>query len=763
MHLDPRKSLGIGSRTRSPVLRYGVALLLCGLATGIDFVFPRFRAQTPIAPFYLATIVAAWFGGFPAGLLASVVSAVAVEYCFITPRNFVAEPVVLLRLLLAGFVMGMISWLIDNRARARQLIATQREQAKDQQRRHQAILSSAAQIAGMGGWEYDIINDRLVWDNETIRIFGITRDAFGGDMASFLALVHSDDREALRAMQVEALASDGMVEMEYRIVRPDGSVRRVYDRGQVTRYEAGKPAQTTGMVMDITEQRQAEEAQRASEDRWRAIFENSVVGIALADPDGGYMATNRAYQRMVGYTDEELRSLSSIDITYEGDRAASLDLDAQVWQGKLQQFQHEKRFRRKDGRLIWVRNTVSLAPGTKTVPRFGMEIIEDITERRSLEEQLRQSQKMEALGRLAGGVAHDFNNMLGVILGHCELLEGQLAVQDPLRKRLEKIQEAALRSANLTRQLLAFSRKQVLLPETLDLNATIGEMSSMLRSLVGDDVELIIRPGNKLGYVKADPGQIAQMVMNLLVNARDAVPHGGRIVIESGTGEDLEDHPSVPDGSYLTLSVSDTGSGIKPEIMDHIFEPFFTTKEHGRGTGLGLSMVYAIVQQSDGHIRVSSEPGRGTTFTIYLPRTEGHPKAIAEPAETGSVAGGHETVLIAEDEPLLSEFIRINLESVGYTVLEAHGTAEAIEIARKHSGSIDLLLTDVLMPGTMNGLELAASLGSLRPKLKVLYMTGYSANLIDRKGMADLQNRLLQKPFSGIALRRRIREVLASA
>jgi len=621
----------------SPALRYGAALLLCGLAAGIDFAFPTFSAQAPIAPFYLATTVAAWFGGFRAGLLASMVSVLAVDYYFTPTHGLNHAPVTLFRMGIAGTIMVFISWLIDRRASAHRLVETERGRVEDQQRRLQAMLSSAARIARMGSWEYDIPNDRVVWDDETYRIFGITREAFGGNMAAFFALVHPDDRQALKAVQGKAHVAQGVIEMEYRIIRPDGAVRNIHDRGQVTRHEGRNPVQVTGMVMDITE-------------------------------------------------------------------------------------------------------------------------------RRSLEEQLRQSQKMEAVGRLAGGVAHDFNNMLNVILGHCELLAETLPAGHAQQGRVNKIKEAAARSANLTGQLLAFSRKQLLMPKVLDLNVTVGGLTSMLGSMIGDDIELLVRPGKKLGLVKADPGQIEQVVMNLAVNSRDAMPNGGQVVIETSNvevGENQAGHPPVPAGSYVMLSVSDTGCGMRPEIKDHIFEPFYTTKELGQGTGLGLSTVYGIVQQSDGHIRVSSEPRQGATFQIYLPRAEGRPEIIAETAGE-DVLDGDETILIAEDELLLAEVIHVTLESAGYTVLEAHNSEEAKALAQKQNGNVDLLLTDIVMSGGTNGLELAANLGSLRPGLKVLYMTGYTADLVDHKGLADVQNRLLQKPFSTTALRRKIRAVLDS-
>jgi two-component system cell cycle sensor histidine kinase/response regulator CckA len=753
-------------RNPSPTTGYAVALLLSGLAAAIDLLFPNFSSKSPFSSFYLSTGIAAWFGGFRAGLLATAAAIALVKYYFLRTRGFSTDPDTLIRIILVGFTMVVFSWLIDNRSRTRQRIEIEHERAASQQRRFQATLSSAARIAGLGSWEYDIANDRLEWDDETLRIFGIVRENFGGNVAAFLALVHPEDRDELRARQSRALASHGIVEMEYRIVRPDGVVRRIHDRGQVTQHENGKAVQSTGMVMDITERKQAEEALRASEDRWRAMFENSAVGIALADARGTFTLTNRAYQKMVGYTDDELRSMTFLDLTHEEDRAANADMAKRLWQGKLQQFQHEKRYRCKDGKLIWVRNTVSIAPGTEITSRFAMAIVEDVTERRSLEEQVRQSQRMEAVGRLAGGVAHDFNNMLGVILGHCLSLQERLPSGTPEWQSVQQIKKASTRSADLTRQLLAFSRKQILMPRVLDLNATVADLSSMLDSLIGDDVDLVIRPGKKLGYVKADLGQIGQVLMNLVVNARDAMPQGGQVVIAT-ENVILNGQPAManlPDisGPYIMLSVSDNGGGIEADTQSHIFEPFFTTKEQGHGTGLGLATVYGIVKQSDGSIVVESQPGKGTAFKIYLPQADGELETTAVEREESSADGGDETILLAEDEPMLCEIVRIQLENAGYTVLEAHDGKEALEVAQNHTGKIDLLLTDVLMTGGTNGLELAAYIGPTRPELKVLYMTGYTADVIDAKGMTNVQDKVLQKPFTAVSLRNKIREVLSA-
>lgn len=752
------------------MLRYGVVLLLSGIAAALDYSFPSISARTPFLPFYLTTIIAAWFGGFRAGMLACAAAVVMVDLWFIPSRfAWKIDSGSLLRMFLATGIMTALSWLIDSRVRTGNLVRTQREQAENHLRRHQAILTSAARIAGLGSWEYDVLNDRLFWDDEMMRIFGMTGRAFAGTSAAFFDLVHPDDRDPLREMQIRAFKSHGITEMEYRVIRPDGEERVVYDRGEVTLNDAGKPVRAIGMVMDITERRRTEEARRAGDERWRLIFENSPAGIVLTDPRGIFILTNRAYQEMVGYTEEELRSLSFMDITYEEDRPVNRELARQVWDGKLKEFRHEKRYRHKDGRLIRARTTVALTSGSAKTPQYALAIVEDITEQRSLEEMLRESQKLEALGRLAGGVAHDFNNMLGVILGCSEQLKEKLPADHPQQKSVEQINHAARRSTDLVAQLLAFSRKQQMFPKILDLHETLDNMSRLLRAGIGSDVELKIRQAANLRQVWADPGQIGQVLMNLASNAREAMPDGGELLI-STCDIDVDEkyavaHPPVMPGHYVMLSVTDTGTGIAPEVMSHIFEPFFTTKEQGRGTGLGLATVYGIVHQSGGHICVESAPGRGTSFHIYLPAVD--PEGLMPPSETpaqmpvsAKPEGGPETILIAEDEQMLSEAMRTWLEDVGYTVLEARDGREALELAEKYHHPIDLLLTDVMMPGEINGRDLGTRLSEARPNIKILYMTGYVASMLLHRGMTELQDNLLQKPFTIPSMLQRVREVL---
>jgi PAS domain S-box-containing protein len=390
-------------------------------------------------------------------------------------------------------------------------------------------------------------------------------------------------------------------------------------------------------------------------------------------------------------------------------------------------------------------------------------VLRDVTERKKLEERLRQSQKLEAIGGLAGGIAHDFNNLLTLITGYSRLLLDQLTSEDPVREKVEEIRKAGERAAALTHQLLAFSRRQVLAPQPLDLNVVVAKMDKMLRRLIGEDIELATAFGAASAWVKADPGQIEQVIMNLAVNARDAMSHGGKLTIE--TADVVLDkayarrHVAVTPGPYVMLAVSDTGCGVEAEIQAHMFEPFFTTKEMDKGTGLGLSTVYGIVKQSGGNIWVYSEVGRGTTLKIYLPRLEKGAEAVGPSTALAHPVGGWESILLVEDEDSVRSLVRGVLKSNGYKVLEARRGEEALKIAKRHGGPIQLLLTDVIMP-RMSGRELAKRLAAQRPEMKVLYMSGYTDSAIVHHGVLDPGMSFLQKPFTPEILARKVREVL---
>jgi nitrogen-specific signal transduction histidine kinase/ActR/RegA family two-component response regulator len=390
-------------------------------------------------------------------------------------------------------------------------------------------------------------------------------------------------------------------------------------------------------------------------------------------------------------------------------------------------------------------------------------VAQDLSERHLLEQQLRQSQKMEAVGRLAGGVAHDFNNLLMVIKGHTELLLNVLPPSEHCSRKIEQIDRAADRASALTRQLLAFSRLQVLQPHVMNLNEVVEEMGRLLPRLIGEDIELVIRGSENLGAIRADASQMEQVIMNLAVNARDAMPDGGRLLIETLNAE-LDStynavHPIVRQGRYILLAVSDTGTGMSAEIQAHVFEPFFTTKAQGKGTGLGLATVYGIVKQSGGFIWVYSEIGRGTSFKIYLPRVDQPVERAGAVRSVSEAPRGTETILLAEDEQDVREVAREFLESGGYTVIEARDGAEALKRVEKHEGTIDLVLTDMVMPG-MTGQELTARLLQSLPDIRVLYMSGYSERAAADCAGGDSAMRLLAKPFSRWALLRAVHEIL---
>ena len=425
----------------------------------------------------------------------------------------------------------------------------------------------------------------------------------------------------------------------------------------------------------------------------------------------------------------------------------------------------EYRFRHKDGSYHWIHDEARLTRDSagQPVEVFGSWV--DITERKALEMQLLQAQKMEAVGQLAGGVAHDFNNVLTAIGGYAELLRDDLPGEDTRRHDVEEILRATERAATLTRQLLAFSRRQVLAPRVLDLNGVVAGIDNMLRRLIGADVALKTALAPDLGAVRADPGQLEQVIMNLIVNARDAMPRGGKLTIETANAELDQsyalEHRAVAPGPYVMLAVSDTGVGMDAATQARIFEPFFTTKEKGKGTGLGLATVYGIVKQSGGNIWLYSEPGRGTTFKIYLPRVDQAPEQLAAAPAVRETPRGTETVLLVEDDDAVRTLTRKMLAAHGYTVLAAGGGAEALELAAGHTGPIHLLVTDVVLPG-MSGRDLAARFRSGRPGVKVLYTSGYTDEAIVHHGILDAGIAFLQKPFTSTTLAHKVRETLDS-
>ncbi|HEX8836524.1 MAG TPA: PAS domain S-box protein [Candidatus Acidoferrum sp.] len=519
------------------------------------------------------------------------------------------------------------------------------------------------------------------------------------------------------------------------------------------------------VARDISDRLKAERAHSETEAKYKMFIEQvaAVSYIAEVGFRGKWHYVSPQVETIFGYSPEEWLAGSEnwTHLVVEEDHPLIEAAEENCMRAR--RFQAEYRLRRKDGRVIWVSDNAVFVPGSESHPLMEG-IIVDITERRVLEDQLQQARRMEAVGRLAGGVAHDFNNLLTIIKGYVELALNRIAGQPELRGNIQQIADAAERAVTLVRQLLAFSRKQVLKPKVLDLNGIVLNMDKMVRRLMNENIEMRTSVEKNLGAVKADPGQIEQVILNLIVNARDAMPDGGKLWIETRNVElqsgIANDQAYIKPGPYVVLGVRDTGVGIGSETLPHIFEPFYTTKESGRGTGLGLSTVYGIVKQSGGHISVDSELRKGTTFKVYLPRAEEVTQQPQKPewAEPATGAGG-ETVLLVEDEPAVRELARTVLLEQGYTVIEAQNSEDAVRLAGRHRSEIHLLLTDVVMPG-MSGRDLAKHLTALHPYLRVLYMSGYTNNVIAENGALEEGLFFLQKPFTPRALTQRVRETL---
>jgi PAS domain S-box-containing protein len=514
-------------------------------------------------------------------------------------------------------------------------------------------------------------------------------------------------------------------------------------------------------VAAAIERKRAEEALRDSEERFRALVEHSGDAIALLDREGRVTYASQSTAVVLGRDPQSIVGTNAFDFLHPDDVAQVQRTLATIGDAPGRAVGVRSRFRHADG--TW-RDGEGTVANRLDDPVVGAIVFNyrDVTDRHRLETQLRQAQKMEAVGRLAGGIAHDFNNVLTAVFGYVDLLQEELPQSSPAHGDLAEVRKAAERAAGLTRQLLAFSRQQVLEPVVLNLNERVEDFEKMLRRMIGEDVELRLTLRQDVGNVRADPGQLDQVLMNLVVNARDAMPQGGTLILETANADLTEPyaelHQPVVAGPYVMLAVSDTGMGMTPEVKARVFEPFFTTKERGKGTGLGLSTVYGIVKQSGGYIWAYSEPGRGTTFKIYLPRVDAPAEGVHPAREPGSVTGT-ETILLAEDDPTLRPLAKGVLARLGYRVLEAENAAVALAIAGEHDGAIHLLVADVVMPGA-SGRELARRLAESRPDTKVLYVSGYTDDAIVHHGILEPGLTFLQKPFTPAALAKKVREVL---
>lgn len=606
-------------------------------------------------------------------------------------------------------------------------------------------------------WVYDLETLAFLDVNEAaVRHYGYSREEFLN--MTILDIRPREDIPTLISRVKYIVGSNQRYHRSgvWRHRRKDGTIIEV----EISSHVLELNGRQTKLVLanDVTDRRRAEEALR----RQALVFDTIYDGVVILDLEGKITDWNPAAERIFGYTKAEMigQRPTLLYLPTVGEQ-----LDAEIrhkvltegrWEGELA-------FVRKDGLAGTVDSIFVLQRDVQDNPSSIIGVNRDITPRKQLEEQLRQAQKMEAIGRLAGGVAHDFNNLLTAIIGYADLALRRLPEDEKVRRQIAEIKKSAERAANLTRQLLAFSRKQIIQPKTLNLNEVVEDLGKMLQRLITENIELRLEPAPDLWLIKADPSQIEQIVVNLVVNARDAMADGGKLVIRTANadvGDDLRrQHPFFSPGQYVMLEVSDTGHGMDAETQKHIFEPFFTTKEKGRGTGLGLSTVYGIVKQSGGFITVESSPGAGATFRIYLPRATDGAARYEKKTGAAAILRGTETVLLVEDEESVRKMACSTLEEFGYVVLEAADPRQALRLCREYRGAIDLMVTDVVMP-QMNGRELAEQAHKLRPRMRVLYASGYMDDETLRRHLLEEGVPFLEKPFTPETLARKVRETL---
>ncbi|HVH69650.1 MAG TPA: PAS domain S-box protein, partial [Candidatus Dormibacteraeota bacterium] len=574
--------------------------------------------------------------------------------------------------------------------------------------------------------------------------------------------IHPDDRERVRKATEDAQRSGVGKTLEYRLRHKNGTWLALESTSSVIRNGKGEPEKLVIVNRDITERKRAEEALRRSEAGFRSVVEDAPYGIYRASTAGRFLQVNPALQKMLGYESKEAlldKELATEIFQHAGEHQRLTEFLSHSDEIK----DVEMEWKRQDGTPITVRCSGRCVRDENRSAAYFEVFAEDVTEKRVLEKQLRMAQKMEAIGRLSGGIAHDFNNLLGVIIGYSGVLKKALGANKDLCEHALEIEKAGRRAASLTKQLLAFSRQQVLTPVVLNLNTLALDMEKMLPRLLGEDIEVSLELNPELKNVKADQSQIEQVIMNLAVNARDTMPTGGKLKIQTANVEFdqayTRSHPGSKVGKYVMLAVTDTGTGMDAATLTHIFEPFFTTKERGKGTGLGLATVYGIVKQSNGYIWVDSSPGMGASFQVHLPRDVEEAAPGEQRRDPGEALGGTESILLVEDAEPLRKLAKTFLEAGGFRVLSAESGEEALQVAARHGESFDLLLTDVVMPG-MNGRVLAEELLRRQPGMKVLYMSGYTDSFIAGHGVIEKGTHLLHKPFTEEVLIRKVREVL---
>lgn len=648
------------------------------------------------------------------------------------------------------------------------------KKAEDALRESEEKHRLAMDVVSDGLWDWDCRSGSVYYSPAWCRM--IEEASVPPVFDSWEKRINPEDRKAvLESLGMHLEGKTEYWEKEHRLATKSGGWKWVLGRGGVVaRNTEGLPVRMVGSMVDISNRKQMEEALRKSEERYRTVADFTYDWEYWIGPDHSFIYCSPACERITGYhADEFLRDPELLkSIIHPDDRDQFIYYSNHADSQSTESYKSEMRIFSRAGDMRWIAHTcrtVSGNDGTYLGLRASNRDITDRkrveAEREELQTQLNQAQKMESVGRLAGGVAHDFNNMLGIILGNAEMALDDLNSIDSLHAYLEEIRKAANRSADLVRQLLAFARKQTISPKLIDLNKAVESMQKMLRQILGENIDIVWIPGAKVWPVRMDPSQLDQIIANLCVNARDAIEDVGKITIETGNTTFDEayckDHTEFVPGEYACLTVSDNGCGISKDILQNIFEPFFTTKEIGKGTGLGLATVYGIVKQNNGFINVYSEQGKGTTFRIYLSRHEDHTDQSRRKYPAAADAGGSETILLVEDDQAILQMTTMMLERLGYHVLGAHMPGEAIRMAREYSREIHMLMTDVVMP-EINGRELARNLRSLYPNIKCLFMSGYTANVIAHHGVLDEGVNFIEKPFSKQDLASKVRKSLSA-
>ena len=646
---------------------------------------------------------------------------------------------------------------------------TERKRAEEVQRAGQRRFELVLEGSQVGYWDWDLQTGKVDRNARWAEMLGYSLQEIELNVKQWSDLQHPDDREgAWRSITDHLEGRTPAHRAEYRMRAKDGQYKWILDQARIVERDAqGKPLRMSGTHTDITERKRLE----LDRQKYYLLAESSSEFIGMCDLAMQPLYVNPAGRRMVGLPDLAAACRVNVqDYFFPEDQEF---MAQEFFPRVLREDQGDLEIRLRHfqtGEPIWliyhlfsVRDADGTAVGWATVSHDITERKRAEAEREKLRDQLAQAQRIESVGRLAGGVAHDFNNMLGVILGHAELLLAELDAGHPFHADLTEIRKAALRSADLTRQLLAFARKQTVAPKVIDLNQVVSGMLKMLQRLIGEDIQMAWVPGQEVWPVKIDPGQIDQILANLCVNARDAIAGVGKVTIETGNADFDDaycaDQVGFVPGEYVMLAVSDDGCGMDAETRSKVFEPFFTTKELGKGTGLGLATVYGAVKQNDGFINVYSEPGHGTTFKIYLPRHLAKADPLPEKGPEKPGQRGSETILLVEDEPAILRLTTVMLEREGYTVVSAGTPGEAIRLANEHVGPIHLLMSDVVMP-EMNGRDLAKNILSLYPGVRCLFMSGYTANVIAHHGVLDEGVNFIQKPFSVKDLAAKVRAAL---